>query len=83
MVFGMEKELDTVSYIIIITSYSWQSSSQNEGLCIKPKATKFCVYAALFRGPSPRGVNYSPSVELIAIKFFQENLKRTMAGTFL
>ena len=34
---------------------------------MKPRATKFCLYiVALSSGPSPRGVNYSPRVEMIA-----------------
>ena len=36
-------------------------------LAIKPRATKFCLYiVALSSGPSPRGVNYNPRVEMIA-----------------
>ena len=34
---------------------------------MKPRATKFCMYiVALSSGPSPRGVNYNPRVEMIA-----------------
>ena len=34
---------------------------------MKPRATKFCMYiVALSSGPSPRGVDYNPRVEMIA-----------------
>ena len=34
---------------------------------MKPRATKFCMYiVTLSSGPSPRGVNYNPRVEMIA-----------------
>ena len=35
-------------------------------LAIMPRATKFCMLQALSSGPSPRGINYSPKVKLIA-----------------
>ena len=44
-----------------------KTSEISQQLAMKPRATKFCVYiVALSSGPSTRGVNYNPSVEMIA-----------------
>ena len=54
-----------------VTSFTWTYKGKTLEislyLAIKPRATKFCMYiVALSSGPSPRGVNYNPRVEMIA-----------------
>ena len=53
-----------------VTSFTWTYKGKaleiSQHLPMKPRATKFCMYiVALSSGPSPRGVNYNPRVEMI------------------
>ena len=51
-----------------VTSFTWayigKALEISLYLAIKPRATKN-LHVALYSGPSPRGVKYSPRVELI------------------
>ena len=54
-----------------VTSFTWTYKGKTLEislyLAIKLRATKFCMYiVALSSGPSPRGLNYNPRVEMIA-----------------